>query len=154
MGFGSGGGSSSIASSSDVSFSSVADTHLLTYDGTTAKWKNKAVALVTLPRVVALSYAGTLTPNADTSDIVTITLSGNPTFNAPSGTVANGQKLEIHLKQDSTGGRTVTWASNYSFATGLPAPTLSSGPSATDILGFRYSSTSSKWRFYGIINGF
>jgi hypothetical protein len=154
MGFGSSGsGSGSIASSSDVTFNNVVDSQLLAYDGTTAKWKNKT-ATPALPRVVALTYTSTLSPNADTSDIATITLAGNPTINAPLGTVTDGQKIEMHLKQDATGSRTVTWASNYSFATGLPAPTLSTAANATDILGFRYSAASSKWRFYGIINGF
>lgn len=43
MGFGgSGGGSSSIASSTDVALSSPSDSEVLTYDSATAKWKNKA----------------------------------------------------------------------------------------------------------------
>ena len=154
MGFGgSGSGSGSIASSSDVTLNNVLDSHLLTYDSSTAKWKNKGITPVA-PRVVNVTYSATLTPYADTSDIVTVTLAGSPIINAPSGTPIDGQKIEIHLKQDATGGRTVTWASNYSFASGLPAPALSTSASATDILGFRYSAAASKWRFYGIINGF
>ena len=45
MGFGgSGGGSGSIAGSSDVALSSPANDQVLTYDSTSAKWVNKAAA--------------------------------------------------------------------------------------------------------------
>jgi hypothetical protein len=155
MGFGgSGSGSGNLSSSNDVSLNAVADSHLLAYDGSVSKWKNKAPTALHLPRVVTLTYASSVTPNADTSDIILLNLAGNTLFAVPSGTPSDGQKLELHLKQDSVGGRTVTWAGAYAFASGLPAPALSTTANTTDILGFRYSAAASKWRFYGIINGF
>ena len=44
MGFSSGGGSSSISSGTDVALSNPSDGQVLTYDGTTGKWKNVAVS--------------------------------------------------------------------------------------------------------------
>ncbi len=44
MGFGGGGSTSSIGTSTDVAISNPADTQVLTYDGAVAKWKNATAA--------------------------------------------------------------------------------------------------------------
>lgn len=60
---GSGGGSGSIATSSDVALSGLADSQVLTYNGTTSKWTNESLPPsggATIPGVVQLdSFAGT-----------------------------------------------------------------------------------------------
>lgn len=61
MSFNAGGGSSSISSASDVSLSSPADSQVLGYDGTTAKWKNVSLSASSggWPGTVALdSFSG------------------------------------------------------------------------------------------------
>jgi len=82
-----------------------------------------------------MSDGSTITPNCDTTDIGTVTLGGNRTMAAPSGTPYNGQQLVLRIDQGS-GNRTLTWNSAYRFSGGT-APTLSTGAGATDYLGFQ-----------------
>lgn len=95
-------------------------------------------------RVVAMTDGATITPNADTTDIGTVTLGGNRAIAAPSGAPAAGQKLILRLRQDGTGSRTVTWNSIYRFAGGV-APTLTTTAAKTDYLGFVYNADDTKW---------
>lgn len=96
------------------------------------------------PRVVALTDAATITPNADTTDEGTVTLGGNRTIANPTGTPVAGQKLILRLKQDATGSRTITWGTAYRFS-GAAAPTLTTTGAKTDYLGFEYNATDAKW---------
>ena len=78
MGFGgSGGGSSSIAGSSDVALSSLANNHVLAYDGATAKWKNKpqtgglsGVGVTTVKVLTQAEYDALPSPDATTMYVV------------------------------------------------------------------------------------
>ena len=90
--------------------------------------------------------SGTLTPNCDDYDIVTITLTGSSaTIGAPSGTPTDGQTLILRVVQDGTGGRTIdNWDSAYSFPGGLE-PDLHSGAGRVDLFEFLYRSASSTW---------
>jgi len=105
------------------------------------------------PRVVALTDGATITPNCDTTDIGKVTIAGNRTFAAPSGTPTSGQKLVLRIKQDATGTRTITWNSAYRFAAATP-PTLTTTASKTDYLGFIYNSDDSKWDCVAVKLGF
>ena len=105
-------------------------------------------------RITVIAYTATITPNSSTTDIARIILAGTTVLAAPSGTPTDGQILEVHLVQDGTGSRTVTYGTGYKFATSLAAPTLSTLANTTDVLVFRYSSNVSLWRFYGAITGF
>jgi hypothetical protein len=96
------------------------------------------------PRVLALTDAATITPNADTTDIFTVTLGGNRTIGAPGGTPVSGQKLVGRLKQDGTGSRVPAWNAIYRFPGGT-APTLTTAANKTDYLGFIYNAADSKW---------
>lgn len=61
------------------------------------------------PRVVSVAYAATITPNADTTDILIVgPLTAGVSLANPSGTPYDGQKIEIRWKQDGTGGRSLT----------------------------------------------
>jgi hypothetical protein len=103
-----------------------------------------ALARTAQRRVVALTDAATITPDADSTDIGKVTLGGNRTLAAPAGTPVAGQKLILRLKQDATGSRTVTWNSVYRFAGGT-TPTLTTTASKTDYFGFVYNADDSKW---------
>jgi hypothetical protein len=72
-----------------------------------------ATGPVALSRVVAASgTSGTLTPNADTTDIyIAEGLTNAITFAAPSGTPTNGQKLLIRIK-DNGSARGITWTTS------------------------------------------
>ena len=99
-------------------------------------------------RVEALTDGTTITPNADDYDQGTVTIAGNRTMAAPTGTPTEGQNYLMAIKQDGTGTRTITWNAIYRFAGGTP-PTLTTTASKTDIIGFRYNANDSKWDCIG-----
>ena len=101
-------------------------------------------AVVPVPRVVALTDDITITPNADTTDIGTVTLAGNRNFAPPGGTLVPGQKLLLRIKQDATGSRLPTWNAIYRFPGGA-APTLTTTAGKTDYIGFIYNQADTKW---------
>lgn len=89
--------------------------------------------------VFAYGNSGALTWTPDVSvagNIVTMTLTGNLTFNAFQNPVS-GQTLTVILTQDATGGRTLT--STMKFAGG--SKTLSTAANAIDILTVSYIGT-------------
>jgi hypothetical protein len=98
-------------------------------------------------RVVAVADGTSITPNADTSDIVTqanTQSAGTLTMNAPSGSAVNGQGLVIRMS--STAVQTFAWNAIYQGSADLPLPLTTSGASKTDYLGFIYNSTTTKWQ--------
>jgi len=92
MGFGSGGGSGSVAGSSDVALNSPANNQVLTYDSSIAKWKNgtggSGVDAEGVRDTIAATLVGgtniTVAPN-DAAD--TITVSTPATVNSPDATL-------------------------------------------------------------------
>jgi hypothetical protein len=106
-------------------------------------------------RVVAVTDATSITPNADTSDIVTQANTqslGTLTMNAPTGSAVNGQGIVIRIS--STAVQTFSWNSIYQGSADLPLPTATSGAGLTDYVGFIYNSTASKWQLLAKNFGF
>lgn len=62
---------------------------------------------------INLSYATTINVDAASSSSFLITLTGNATI-ANATNLVNGKTYIFKVKQDATGGRTLTWGSNYS----------------------------------------
>lgn len=60
---------------------------------------------------------------------------GNPGLYGGGGTAPDGYRFVIMLVQDATGGRLVTWGSDYRFKGGQ-TPILSTSPNAVDVLEF------------------
>ena len=90
-----------------------------------------------------LSDGSTIAWNVINSPVAKVTLGGNRTFSAPSGsTPASGQFVSLLLIQDGTGGRTITWNAVYEFALDT-APTLTATANLGDIFTFRYNGA--KW---------
>lgn len=108
----------------------------------------------TLPRVVVIADATSITMNADTTDMATqanTQTAGTLTVNAPSGTPSNGQKLMLRLR--STNVQTFSWNAIFQGGT-TPLATTSSGSSKYDYYGFIYNSTATKWQVVGSATGF
>jgi hypothetical protein len=106
-------------------------------------------------RVVAVADATSITPNADTSDIVTQANTqavGTLTVNAPTGTPVNGQKFILRLR--STNVQTLSWNAAYTGSIDMPLPTASSGATRYDYFGFIYNSTSTTWQLIAKNFGF
>lgn len=95
------------------------------------------------PRAVAMTDGATITPTGDSTDIGTVTLAGNRTMAAPTGTPVEGQTLVLRITQDGTGSRTLTWNAIYLFPTGTPV--LTTTAAANDSFHFRYNNSTSKW---------
>ena len=90
-----------------------------------------------------LTDGSTIAWNVINSPVAKVTLGGNRTFAAPSGTTpASGQFVSLLLIQDGTGGRTITWNAVYEFAADT-APTLTATANLGDIFTFRYNGA--KW---------
>jgi hypothetical protein len=65
--------------------------------------------------------------------VATVTLGGNRTMNAPSNLRVG--TFILHVYQDGTGSRTLTWASQYKWPAGI-APTLTATANRHDIFSF------------------
>ena len=84
--------------------------------------------------ITALTDAATISVNFASSNNFSVTLGGNRTLGNPSNVVA-GQSGFIAITQDGTGSRTLSYSSNWSFASGSP-PTLTTTAGAIDILAY------------------
>ena len=90
-----------------------------------------------------LSDGSTVTWDVIASPVAKLTMAGNRTISAPSGsTPAAGQFISLLLIQDGTGSRTITWNAIYEFAADT-APTLTTTANKGDLFVFRYNG--SKW---------
>lgn len=102
-----------------------------------------------MPAPVALSDGASIAWNSDDGDHLTVTLAGNRTMAADSGTPKDGQKVMFRIKQDATGSRTITWTTGSAGAfvgtTDVPLPTLTTTANYYDYIGFIYNSTSQRW---------
>lgn len=105
------------------------------------------------PAVVVLSDGSSISVNAALGNVFTVTLGGNRTLANPTNPT-DGQFIRFLVTQDSTGSRTLSFGTAYDFSTSLPSPTLSTAAGTTDVLGFHYSATMSKWLFIAFVNGF
>jgi hypothetical protein len=85
-----------------------------------------------------------------------VTLGGNRTMSNPSN-IVEGATYFLWIAQDTTGGRTMNWASATNIDFGAAGtPTLTVTPSKADLLTFEALSTGSgtKMRYTGIAKGF
>lgn len=117
---------------------------------------NDAANTITISRIKVVTITlsgGAVTPNCGTTDLAVLSLTANATINNPSGTPVDGQQLMIRMKQDATGGRTVSWGTSYRFSAGT-APTITTTASKTDYVGFQYNGTDSVWDCVAVSQNF
>lgn len=88
--------------------------------------------------------AAAVTPNCNLSNVFYVALTENVTINAPTNP-RSGQVINIILKQDATGGRTVTFNSIFTFSGGGD-PTATATANAVDMVSCQYDATNTKWR--------
>ena len=105
------------------------------------------------PAVVALADAATIAVDASLGNDFRVTLGGNRTLGNPANPT-DGQKITFQITQGSAGSATLTWGSAYSFATGLPQPTLSTTAGLTDLLAFIYNASKGRWLLAAYVTGF
>ena len=86
--------------------------------------------------VTVLTDAATITPDFSASNNFEVTIGATGRTLANPTNITAGQSGVITIKQDGTGGRTITtYGSNFKFAGGT-APTLSSGANDVDLLSY------------------
>ena len=111
------------------------------YDGTSVLEINDgAYASFTAAAVApeaTLTDGATISWNALTQQVAKVTLAGNRTLNNATNGVA-GQFVSLLVIQDGTGSRTLSFASNYEFASDT-APTLTTTASLGDFFVFYYN---------------
>lgn len=111
--------------------------NVLQSNGTT--WQSTPL----LTRVATTASSATVTPNADTTDLYTVTAqAAGLTLAAPTGTPVQGQKLLIRIKDNGTA-RSISWNAIYR-AIGVTLPTTTV-ISKTMYAGMVYNSTDTKW---------
>lgn len=78
-----------------------------------------AVGLNVMPPWQALTYGSTVTLNGSTARWADLVLSGNATLSPTN--IQRGQIYAVRIRQDATGGRTLTWSSEFKWksSTGL-----------------------------------
>ena len=91
-----------------------------------------------------LTDGATISWNLNTAQTAKVTLAGNRTLNNPTNKQAGATYLLL-VVQDATGGRTLTFSSDYKFPGGT-APTLSTGANQIDLLTFYCDGTN----MYGV----
>lgn len=106
-------------------------------------------------RISSATYAATITPNGDTTDIVNVAaLTGDIIIVNPLGTPLDGQKLTFRFEQDGTGSRALSWGTAFAFGTDVTAALIPTTASAKWRMIFQYYSVNSKWEAVGIARGF
>ena len=97
-------------------------------------------------RVTTLTdVSDVITPDVDTTDIGLIALDDDYTIDTPDGTPYDGQRLTLRVTQDGTGGRDLTWDSDYVFARAASAY-LNPNPNSTSVFEFMYHGSAAVWR--------
>lgn len=113
--------------------------------------------LVLGPIVTTLAYASVITPDIAVAGHFRLVLEGDAEIADPAGAVIDGQRWTMEVHQDSVGGRTLTWGSEFQFGrtinNGNP-PELSTSPGAYDYLGFIYNLSTGTHDCVGFVAGY
>jgi len=100
-------------------------------------------------QIVYMADGATITPANYQGNTFEVTLGGNRTLANPADNIP-GQTIILRVRQDGTGGRTLTYGTKYRFRFNN-VPLLSTIPSAVDILRFTYDPVSDKWDYDQIV---
>lgn len=104
-------------------------------------------------KVVTLTDAATVTPNADTTSMgILSSLSQTTTFANPTGTPTDGQRLEIRVKSASS--QAVSFGTQYRSGVDILLPTTTTGSAKTDRFLFEYDLADTKWDIVGRVTGY
>lgn len=122
--------------------------HALIYDASGAVIAKALVSLWPLTRLVATVTDGaTVTIDSSTAynGVFKLTMAGNRTIAAPTGSPIDGQTMEVWFIQDATGSRVPTFNSAFKFNGVGGAITMTTTANAVDILCFQYYATTAVW---------
>lgn len=94
--------------------------------------------------VVALVDAATIAVDASLGNQFTVTLGGNRALGNPTN-ATNGQLLIFAIRQDGTGGRTLSFGNKFRFSDEIPNALIASGAGKTSYIGVRYHGSDDKF---------
>lgn len=145
------GSGTGIQNATDIFFTGLAQDNVLRYNNATAKWNNIPVvgfaALANNGGQETVSTnataTGAVTLNLANGNVFNVTMTGNVTFTFSGATNGRACSFSLYLRQDGTGGRTVTWPASVKWSGG--APTLTTTASAVDILVFETLDGGTNW---------
>lgn len=101
---------------------------------------------------VNLTDAATIVVDATLGEVFRVTLGGNRTLANPTGAY-DGQYLMFEIRQDGTGGRTITLGNKFRFCADITACTLSTAASKKDRLFVCYDATDDKFDVLEVLHG-
>ncbi len=105
--------------------------------------------------VGALIDGATISCDISEADVFDVTLGGNRTINFTGGSTAtDGKKVLLRIKQDGTGGRTLTWGTGARFGTDITAITLSAAAAKTDVIGIVYNHAATSFDVVAFARGY
>jgi len=100
-------------------------------------------------QIIYLADGANITPVNYQGNTFEVTLAGNRTLANPSDNIP-GQTILIRVRQDGTGGRTLTYGAKYRFRFDN-TPLLSRIAGAVDVLRFVYDPVDDKWDYDQIV---
>lgn len=100
----------------------------------------------------SVGFATSLTLDAARADIFDLTLTGDATIGFTGG--EDGQSVMVRVKQDATGGRSITWGAMVRVGSDIPSVPLSSAAGKTDYVGLIYHATDDKYDIVSYVRGF
>jgi hypothetical protein len=104
------------------------------------------------PVTVSVDGSGNINTDASVSSVVRCTLGQNAALANPTNPT-DGQKVEWQLKQDVTGGRTLTLGSKFRLNADVGSVTLSTGAGKMDSIVAQYHLGDDKWDVLGLVKG-
>lgn len=99
-----------------------------------------------------VGYSSNITIDFRVNDKFSLTLAGTPQIDFVGG--FDGQQINLRLKQDGTGGRTVIWGPNVRFGSDLTGLSISSTPNKADYVGVIYCADDDKYDVVAFLRGF
>ena len=103
--------------------------------------------------VVLLTDGALIDTDASLGNVFYVTLGGNRTLSNPTNPTS-GKRIIWRIKQDATGGRTITLDTKFRLGTDITSVVLSTAPSITDYIGAIYNAQDDKWDVIAFVKGF
>jgi hypothetical protein len=100
-----------------------------------------------------LTDAATIATDASLGCTFRVTLAGNRTLGNPTNLI-DGQVVFWEFTQDATGGRTITFDTNFAFGTDITGVTLSTTANKMDIVAGKYNSSTGKIYILSVVKGY
>ena len=100
-----------------------------------------------------LTDGASIATDSSLGNVFYVTLGGNRILSNPTNSTS-GKRIIWRIKQDATGGRTITLDTKFRLGTDITSVVLSTSPSITDYIGAIYNAQDDKWDVIAFVKGF